>query len=52
MDFRLTEEQEALKKEFEDFFEKEMKKAPPEFTRAGFEASYGTDEGFAFHKYT
>jgi alkylation response protein AidB-like acyl-CoA dehydrogenase len=51
VDFRLTEEQEALKKEFEDFFEKEMKNAPPEFTRAGFEASYGTDEGFAFHKY-
>jgi len=48
MDFSLTEEQIALKKEFEAFFEAEMKKAPPEYHESG---SFGTDEGFAFHKY-
>lgn len=48
MDFRLTEEQEALKKEFEDFFEAEMKNAPPEYNESGL---FATDEGFAFHQY-
>jgi len=51
VDFRLTEEQQALKKEFEDFFEAEMKNAPPGFLGASLEASYGSDENFAFHKY-
>jgi len=51
MDFRLTEEQEALKKEFDDFFRQEMKNAPVEYGKGGFEGSYATDEGFAFHKY-
>ncbi|MBW2181914.1 MAG: acyl-CoA/acyl-ACP dehydrogenase, partial [Deltaproteobacteria bacterium] len=48
MDFSLTEEQKALKKEFEAFFEAEMKNAPPEYHESG---SLNTDEGFAFHKY-
>ncbi|TET40457.1 MAG: hypothetical protein E3J65_01010 [Dehalococcoidia bacterium] len=49
MDFRLTEEQEALKKEFEDFFEEAMKQAPPGW-EGGLEAPFATDEGFAFHQ--
>jgi alkylation response protein AidB-like acyl-CoA dehydrogenase len=48
MDFSLTEEQKALKKEFEDFFEAEMKNAPQEYHERG---PFSTDEGFAFHKY-
>ncbi len=51
MDFRLTEEQEALKKEFEDFFEEEIKNAPPEFLKGGNEALFSSDEAFAYHKY-
>ncbi len=51
MDFKLTEKEEALKKEFETFFETEMKNAPPEFGNGGIEGIYTTDEGFAFHKY-
>jgi len=51
MDFRLTKELEALKEEFEEFFREEMKKAPPEYGEGGFEGSYASDEGFAFHKY-
>ncbi|MFQ5924874.1 MAG: acyl-CoA dehydrogenase family protein [Dehalococcoidia bacterium] len=49
MDFRLTEEQEALKKEFEAFFEEAMKQAPPGW-EGGLEAPFATDEGFAFHQ--
>ena len=48
MDFNLTEEQKALKKEFEEYFAEEMKKAPKEYLETG---PYDTDEGFAFHKY-
>jgi alkylation response protein AidB-like acyl-CoA dehydrogenase len=51
MDFKLTEKQEALKKEFEAFFSEEMKKAPPEYGRGGLEGIYATDEGFEFHRY-
>lgn len=51
MDFRLTEKELALKKEFEEFFEAEMKNAPPEFGNGGLEAIYDSDEGFEFHKY-
>ncbi|MFC1895117.1 acyl-CoA dehydrogenase family protein [Thermodesulfobacteriota bacterium] len=51
MDFRLTKEQEALKKEFEDFFREEMKNAPACLERGGIEAAYESDEGFAFHQY-
>ena len=50
MDFRLTEEQEALKREFEDFFREEMKGAPPGFRGGGIEAALETDEGFNFHQ--
>ena len=48
MDFRLTPEQEALKKEFEEFFEQEMKNAPPEMG-TGLEAML-SGEGFPFHR--
>lgn len=52
MDFRLTKEQKALKQEMEDFFREEMKHAPLCYqTNALIEASYSTDEGFAFHRY-
>jgi alkylation response protein AidB-like acyl-CoA dehydrogenase len=45
LDFRLTPEQEALKKEFENFFREEMKKAPP----LGAENIYDNDEAWDFH---
>lgn len=51
MDFKFTEKELALKKEFEVFFEAEMKNAPPEFGNGGLEAIYNTDAGFQFHKY-
>ncbi len=51
MDFKFTKEQEELRKEFEAFFEEEMKNAPPEFGRGGLEGVYATEEGFEFHKY-
>jgi len=52
MDFKLTEEQEAKKKEFHDFFREEMKNAPKEYLEGGgLEAAYETDEGFAFTLY-
>ncbi len=50
MDFELTEKEESLKQEFYDFFEAEMKNAPAIFENGGFEAVYGSDEGYAFHK--
>jgi alkylation response protein AidB-like acyl-CoA dehydrogenase len=46
MDFNLTEEQTALKKEYETFFQEEMKKAPPNIGHV-----YEDDEAFAFHRY-
>src|SRR4030042_694918 len=52
MDYRLTEEQQALKKEFEDFFREEMKNAPMDYSIHGpSEARYGTKEGVGFHCY-
>ena len=51
MDFRLTAEQEALKKEFEDFFKAEMKNAPRALEEGGVEGAYASEEGFAFHNY-
>ena len=48
MDFRLTPGQEALKKQFDEFFREEMKKASP-----GWLSSIEfliSDEGFAFHR--
>lgn len=50
MDFKLTEKQEALKQEFDDFFKEEMKHAPQEY-ELGIEGIYSTDEGFQFHRY-
>ncbi len=48
MDFKLTPEQETLKKEFEEFLREEMKNAPPGW-EAGLEGMVGSDEGWAFH---
>ena len=50
MDYKLTEKEEALRQEFEAFFEAEMKNAPPEYGHGGLEGVYGSDEGFAFNK--
>ena len=50
MDLRLTPEQEALRKEFEDFFRGEMKNAPPHW-EGTLEAVYGTEEGWALHRH-
>ena len=49
MDFRYTPEQEALRKEFDDFFREEMKAAPMEFD-ASMEALFEFDHCWAFHK--
>ncbi len=49
MDFKLTEKQKALKREFDQFFEEVMKDAPPEYGRGGLEGVYATPEGFEFH---
>ena len=51
MDYNLTEKEKLLKKEFEAFFEMEMKNAPIEYGNGGLEGIYATDEGFEFHKY-
>jgi alkylation response protein AidB-like acyl-CoA dehydrogenase len=47
LDFQLAPEQIALRKEFEDFFHEEMKKAPP----LGAENIYDNDEAWDFHCY-
>ena len=49
MDFKYTPEQEALRKEFEDFFEEAMRQAPPGWA-SNLENQYGSDEGMAFHR--
>jgi alkylation response protein AidB-like acyl-CoA dehydrogenase len=49
MDFRFTPEQEALRKEFDDFFRKEMKNAPSE-CKASHEALYSDDVCWEFHR--
>jgi len=49
VDFRYTPEQEALRKEFEDFFREEMKNAPPEWGTS-LEALFGEDTCWEFHK--
>ncbi|MFC1825015.1 acyl-CoA dehydrogenase family protein, partial [Thermodesulfobacteriota bacterium] len=51
MDFKLTKEQETLKKEFEDFFSAEMKNAPNELKKGGFDKMFATDETWNFHRY-
>jgi alkylation response protein AidB-like acyl-CoA dehydrogenase len=48
MDFRFTPEQEALRKEFDDFFREEMRHAPPEWGRS-LEALYISDVCWDFH---
>lgn len=50
MDFKLTEEQIALKKTYDDFFREEMKNAPLAVKRGGLEGSYSED-GFKFARY-
>ena len=49
MDFRFTPQEEALRKEFNDFFEAEMKYAPPEWGTS-MEAIFGLDPCWEFHR--
>ena len=49
MDFKLTPEEEALRKEFDDFYREEMKNAPPEWGTS-MEAMFGLDVCWEFHK--
>ena len=49
MDFKFTPEQEALRKELEDFCKKEAKNAP-EGWRGGSAAEEESDEGWAYHR--
>lgn len=49
MDYKLTEEQKALKKEYHDFFETEMKNAPPSYGGGLGEAD--SEEAFQFTRY-
>jgi alkylation response protein AidB-like acyl-CoA dehydrogenase len=51
MDWNLTEEQRALKQEFEDFFREEMKNAPPGVEHGGLEGMLANDENWQFHRY-
>jgi alkylation response protein AidB-like acyl-CoA dehydrogenase len=50
MDYKLTEEQKALKKEFDDFFKYEMENSAPPGYGSGLESS-NTPEGHKFHRY-
>ena len=49
MGFRFAEEQEALRREFDNFFREVMKEAPEDWGW-GPEALLATDEGWAFHR--
>jgi len=49
MDFRFTPKEEALRKEFNDFFKTEMKYAPPEWGTS-MEAIFGLDACWEFHR--
>ncbi len=49
MDFRLTSEQESLRKEFDDFFREEMKNAPPEWM-VSHETVFSSDACWEFHR--
>jgi len=49
LDFRYTPEQEALSKEFDDFFREEMKSAPPEL-ESSMESLFEVDRCWEFHK--
>ena len=48
MDFSFTEEQKALRKEFEAFFDRVMREAPEDFD-SSLEGIYASDEGWGFH---
>jgi len=50
MDFKLTEKQKALKKEFDDFFRREMKNAPPEYKKGSERTIFHSEEAWAFHR--
>ena len=50
MDFHLTEEETALKKEYDDFFREEMKNAPPAILKGGL-AAQSSKEGDPFNRY-
>ena len=50
MDYRLTEQQQVLRKEFEAFFSLEMKNAPSETLKGGFERIFVSDETWNFHR--
>jgi alkylation response protein AidB-like acyl-CoA dehydrogenase len=50
MDFSLTKEEQAFKQELEEFFEEEMKNAPPGFG-GNFEDIYDAEGGNDFHRY-
>jgi alkylation response protein AidB-like acyl-CoA dehydrogenase len=49
LDFKYTPEQEALRKEFDDFFREEMSNVPPEMG-SSMESLFEVDECWAFHK--
>ena len=49
MVFKFTPEQEALRKEFEEFFTGEEKNAPEDWV-GGHEADYNTEQGWAYHR--
>jgi hypothetical protein len=51
MDYRLTGQQQALKKEFESFFSYEMKNAPAEILRGGFDCKFLSEDTWNFHRY-
>ncbi|HEY48570.1 MAG TPA: hypothetical protein G4O13_00810 [Dehalococcoidia bacterium] len=51
MDFSFTPEEEALRREFDDFFKVEMVNAPPQWGTS-MEAIFGLDECWEFHKRT
>lgn len=50
MDYKLTEEELALKKTYDDFFREEMKKVPLDYLRGGVEALF-REEGWKFSRY-
>ncbi len=52
MQIKLTEQQKAVKKQYDDFFREEMKHAPEVYRHQTLlEAMYATDEGWAFNQY-
>ncbi len=49
MDYKLTELQQGLRQEYDDFFREEMKNAPLVYQKQTLEAIYDSDEGWNFH---